>query len=109
MGLMESGEGDPRKYGLRIYTKIKNGPLDKGGVKELVDFIIPPDEVINNQINFEEWVHSHANQEIKLSIYSLFTKKFRDIKIHTNPLGSKDGILGASVKRENWTEFRWFT
>ena len=40
--------------------------------------------VINNQINFEEWVHSHANQEIKLSIYSLYTKKFRDIKIHTN-------------------------
>ena len=100
---MESSPEDSKKYGLRIYTIIKNGPLDKGGARELTDFIIPPDEMYNNQINFQEWVQSHANQEIKLSLYSLLTKKFREIKIITNPIGSKDGILGASVKKENWT------
>ena len=103
MGLMESSGEDPKKYGLRIYTIIKNGPLDKGGAQELTDFIIPPEEIYNNQINFQEWVHSHANQEITLSLYSLLTKKFRDIKIVTNPIGSKDGVIGASVKKENWT------
>ena len=103
MGLMESSPEDSKKYGLRIYTIIKNGPLDKGGAKELTDFIIPPYEIYNNQINFQDWVKSHANQEITLSLYSLLTKKFREIKIITNPLGSKDGILGVSVKKENWT------
>ena len=75
MGLMESSEEDLRKYGLRIYTIIKNGPLYKGGAQELTDFIIPPEELFSNQINFEEWVHSHANQEIKLTLYSLINKK----------------------------------
>ena len=100
---MDSSPEDSKKYGLRIYTIIKNGPLDKGGARELTDFIIPPDEMYNNQINFQDWVKSHANQEITLSLYSLLTKKFREIKIITNPVGSKDGILGASVKKENWT------
>ena len=103
MGLMESSGEDPKKYGLRIYTIIKNGPLDKGGACELSDFIIPPEEVLSNQTTFEDWVQTHSNQEINLSIYSLLTKKFREIKIKTNPLGSKDGILGASVRKENWT------
>ena len=103
MGLMESNGEDAKKYGLRIYTLIKDGPLDRGGAQELTDFIIPPEELYNNQINFQEWVELHANQEVTLSLYSLSTKKFRDIKILTNPLGSKDGVIGASVKRENWT------
>ena len=100
---MDSSPEDSKKYGLRIYTIIKNGPLDKGGARELTDFIIPPDEIYNNQISFQDLVQSHANQEITLSLYSLLTKKFREIKIITNPIGSKDGILGASVKKENWT------
>jgi len=100
---MESSEEDFKKYALRIYTIIKNGPLDKGGANELTDFIIPPEELFLNQVTFEEWVHSHANQQVTLSLYSLLTRKFRDITIITNPIGSKDGILGASVKKENWT------
>lgn len=100
---MENSDEDIRKYGLRIYTIIKNGPLDKGGAKELSDFIIPSEEVMSRQMNFEEWVQTHANQEVTISLYSLLTKKFRDIKIKTNPIGSKDGVLGASVRKENWT------
>ena len=100
---MENSDEDIRKYGLRIYTIIKNGPLDKGGAKELSDFIIPSEEVMTRQMNFEEWVQTHANQEVTISLYSLLTKKFRDIKITTNPIGSKEGVLGASVKKENWT------
>ena len=100
---MDNSGQDSRKYALRIYTIIKNGPLDKCGANELTDFIIPPDEVFSNQMTFEDWVKTHSNQEIILSFYSLLTKKFRDIKIKTNPLGSKEGILGASVQKENWT------
>ena len=103
MGIIDNSGQDSRKYALRIYTIIKNGPLDKCGANELTDFIIPPDEVFSNQMTFEDWVKTHSNQEIILSFYSLLTKKFRDIKIKTNPLGSKEGILGASVQKENWT------
>ena len=101
---MDNSGNYSKKYALRIYTIIKDGPLYKSGAKELTDFIIPPEEVITNQISFDEWVKTHSNQEIILSLYSLLTKKFRDVKIKTNPLGSKEGVLGASVQKENWTE-----
>ena len=100
---MSNSSQDLKKYGLRIYTIIKNGPLDKSGVKELTDFIIPPEEVITSQITFAEWVQTHANQEVVISFYSLLTKKFRDLKIKTNRLGSNEGVIGASVGKENWT------
>ena len=103
MGIMNNSSQDLKKYGLRIYTIIKNGPLDKSGVKELTDFIIPPEEVLTSQISFLDWVQTHSNQEVVISFYSLLTKKFRDVKIKTNPLGSKEGVLGASVGKENWT------
>ena len=103
MGIMEDSDEEIRKYGLRIYTIIKNGPLDKGGAKELSDFIIPSEEVMSRQMDFDEWLKTHANKEVNISLYSLLTKKIREIKITTNPIGSKDGILGASVKKENWT------
>ena len=103
MGIIDNSSKDSKKYAFRIYTIIKKGPLDKCGAKELTDFIIPPDEVYSNQVTFEEWAKTHSNQEIVLSFYSLLTKKFRDIKVKTNPLGSKEGILGASVQYENWT------
>ena len=102
MGIAENSEKNIREYGLRIYTTIKNGPLNRGGAKELSDFIIPPEEVISKRINFEDWLQMHSNQEIIITLYSLLTKSFRDIKIKTNSLGSKDGIIGASVSKENW-------
>jgi len=102
MGITENSEKNIREYGLRIYTTIKNGPLDRGGAKELSDFIILPEEVIFKKINYEDWLQMHSNQEIISTLYSLLTKSFRDIKIKTNSLGSKDGIIGASVKKENW-------
>ena len=103
MGIIDNSGQDSKRYAFRIYTIIKNGPLYKSGANELTDFIIPPDEVFSNQITFEEWVKTHSNQEIILSFYSLLTKKFRDLKIKTNSLGSKEGVLGASVQKENWT------
>ena len=103
MGIIEDDHPDPKLFGLRIYQLIPGGPLEKSGVKSLSDFIIPPQEVQSNNIKFDEWVHTHANQEIKLSIYSLLSRTFRDIKLKTNELGNKDGILGASVNKENWS------
>lgn len=102
MGITDNSEKNIREYGLRIYTTIKHGPLDKGGAKELLDFIIPPEEVISKKMNFEDWLQMHSNQEIIITLYSILTKSFRDIKIKTNSLGCKDGIIGASVKKENW-------
>ena len=101
MGIIDNSGQDSRKYALRIYTIIKNGPLDKCGANELTDFIIPPDEVFSNQMTFEDWVKTHSNQEIILSFYSLLTKKFEQ---HL----SDTVILIPSRKRVNGKEYRTF-
>lgn len=102
MGVFEETSSNITQSGFRIYKLIKDGPLDKSGVKEISDFIIPPQEVINRKITFQEWIQSLADQTIKLRIYSLLTRNFRTIEIKTNPKESKDGILGAGVKFENF-------
>ena len=102
MGVFEETSSNNTQSGFRIYKLIKDGPLDKSGVKEITDFIIPPQEVIDHKNTFQEWIHSLADQTIKLRTYSLLTRNFKTIEIKTNPKESKDGILGAGVKFENF-------
>ena len=86
-----------------IYTLVKNGPLFLSKVSELSDFIIPSQEVIDKKISFSDWISSIANKELNLRIYTLKTRTFKDIIIKTNDKNNKDGILGASVRYENWS------
>ena len=88
--------------GFRIYKLIKDGPLEKAGVKEITDFIIPPNEVLYQKNTFKDWISSISDQTIKIKIYSLLTRNFKIIEVKTNKSDSKDGILGANVKFENF-------
>ena len=90
------------QFGFRIYKLVKDGHLDKAGVKEITDFIIPPNEVLNQQKTFKDWILSISNLTIKIKIYSLLTHNFRIIEVKTNKSDAKDGVLGANVKYENY-------
>ena len=90
------------QFGFRIYNLLKDSPLEKGGIKEITDFIITPQEVQNQEITFNDWLTSMAGKTIKIKIYSLLSRNFSNIEITTNPLGSENGILGAGVNYEKY-------
>ena len=102
MGVFEETSSNINQFGFRIYKLVKDGPLHKGGVKELTDFIIPPEEVLQQRNTFKDWILSIADQTVKLRIYSLLTNNYKTIEIKTNKSDSKDGVLGAGVKFENF-------
>ena len=102
MGVFEETSSNITQYGFRVYKLIKDGPLDKAGIKEITDFIIPPNEVLFQKNTFKDWIISIADQTIKIKIYSLLTRNFKIVEVKTNKSDSKDGILGASVKFENF-------
>ena len=102
MGVFEETSSNITQFGFRIYKLIKDGPLDKAGIKEITDFIIPPNEVLFQKNTFKDWIISIADQTIKIKIYSLLTRNFKIVEVKTNKSDSKDGILGASVKFENF-------
>jgi hypothetical protein len=102
MGVFEETPSKTSQSGFRIYKLIKDGPLDKGGLKELTDFILPPQEILEQKNTFHEWIQSLADQTVKIKVYSLLTRNFKTVEIKTNPKESKEGILGAGVKFENY-------
>jgi hypothetical protein len=102
MGAFQESSPNIFQFGFRIYKLIKDGPLDKAGAKEMTDFIIPPDEVLYQKNTFKDWILSIADQTIKMKLYSLSIRNFKIIEIKTNKADSKDGVLGAGVKFENF-------
>jgi hypothetical protein len=102
MGVFEETPSKTSQSGFRIYKLIKDGPLDKGGLKELTDFILPPQEILEQKNTFHEWIQSLADQTVKIKVYSLLTRNIKTVEIKTNPKESKEGILGAGVKFENY-------
>ena len=102
MGVFEESSPNIFQFGFRIYKLIKDGPLSKAGAKEMTDFIIPPDEVLYQKNTFKDWILSIADQTIKMKIYSLSIRNFKIIEVKTNKADSKDGVLGAGVKFENF-------
>jgi len=101
MGGSESS--NPFQCGFRIYHLIKDGPLDKIGCKSLSDFIIPPTDIIKKKINFIDYLKINAGKEINLTIFSLLKRQSKIISIKCNEKNSKDGMIGASVNFENFT------
>ena len=94
---------NPFQCGFRIYHLIKDGPLDKIGCKSLSDFIIPPTDIIKKKINFIDYLKINAGKEINLTIFSLLKRQSKIISIKCNEKNSKDGMIGASVNFENFT------
>lgn len=103
MGVNESVQIDEKYFGFRIYNLIPNGPLAKSGINIIDDFIIPPEEIYVKKLPFSDWIKEKAAQTIPLTIYSLSKRTRRDIQVKVNPLGSKEGLLGGSVRYENYT------
>ena len=102
MGSYQETSSTPSQFGFRIYKLTKDGPLAKAGAKEITDFIIPPIEVLTQKNSFNDWIISLADKTITIRLYSLLHRRFKYIEIKTNPLNSKEGILGAAVKYENF-------
>lgn len=102
MGVYESLPVDPKLFAFRIYQLNKEGPLYQCGVKELSDFLIPPNEVYENKTPFATWISSNAGKDITLSVYSLSTRAINDITIKVNATSGKGGYLGGAVRYENW-------
>ena len=102
MGLSQETPSTPSQFGFRIYKIIKDGPLSKAGAKEIIDFIIPPFEVLSQKITFNDWIKSLSDKTVTIKLYSLLYRSFKYIEIKANKLGNKEGVLGAGVKYENY-------
>lgn len=102
MGVYESLPVDQKLFAFRVYQLNKDGPLYQCGIKELTDFLIPPNEVYDNKIPFATWISSNAGKEINLSVYSLSTRAINDISVKVNATNEKGGYLGGAVRYENW-------
>lgn len=102
MGINEIRPLNEKDFGFRIYKLIDNGPLKLSGAKEISDFIIPPIEIYSKKIPFNLWIKEKSDTKINLQIYSLITRKIREVEIKLNNQNSKEGILGASISYENY-------
>jgi len=106
MGASDSINVDDKLYGFRVYKITEGGPLHLADVRELEDFIIPPEEIINAKIPFYDYIKQSSGKKIKLNIYSLLKRHFYNIEITPNldwSLNKDQGYLGASVRYENWS------
>lgn len=103
MGVYETLPSENRRFGYRIYSLTPNSPLHTVGVSSLSDFIIPPEELYTNKKCFVDWVAEHAGEELSFQLYSLKTRVFTEIKIKTSSQPTKEGVLGAFIRYENWS------
>ena len=87
-----------KNFGYRIYKLKKDGILFNLGLKELEDFIIPPENLINKNISFIDWLKLNKENKITLRIFSILKRNFRTIEINNN----NDKILGATIRFENY-------
>ncbi len=92
-------------YGFRIYKLFEEGPLHKAGLKELEDFIIPPEEFSHDEYELREYLKKSLEKVIDLRIFNLRTKNFFTVRVtpsnHWKNSESK-GCLGAFVCFENF-------
>ena len=104
MGIVESSSLDQQYFGFRIYRLFEDGPLKKTGVRELEDFIIPPEDIVFNSVPFTDFIKQSINKEITLRVFNLKRRNFKEIIVTptTNWGDGKHGALGASVRYENY-------
>jgi hypothetical protein len=100
MGIVESNI-DNNCYGYRIYKLFKGGPLEKAGLKEFEDFIIPPHDF--QDFNLKDFLNKNHNTAIQLKVYNLSIRNFYKVSVvpMTLEVGNKLS-LGATVVYENY-------
>jgi len=89
-----------KNFGYRIYKLKKDGILFNLGLKELEDFIIPPENLIDKNISFIDWLKLNKENKIILKIFSILKRNFRTIEINND--NNNDKILGATIRFENY-------
>lgn len=103
MGVTQANIFYEKFSGFRVYKIIPGGPLEKAGLKELEDFIIPPAELFSIERPFYEYIRMNPGKTLKLSVYSLSTRLFSDFEITPGTNEKGQGYLGAIVRYENWS------
>ena len=96
---------NPKEYAFRIYKIYNFSPLKRLEIKELSDFIIPPNELETKHITFKEYIKENANKKIKLKIFSLLYRKVKEIEIEINDtINNREGVLGCEMNYENFIQ-----
>ena len=94
-----------KEYAFRIYKIYNFSPLKRMEIKELSDFIIPPNELYSKGLSFKDYLKDKKNQKIKLKIFSLLYRKINEIEIEINDtINDKEGILGCELNYENFIQ-----
>lgn len=108
MGNSES-IAEKKHYGFRIYKLIEDGPLSKAGLKELEDFIIPPQEFSHDEYQLREYLKKSLDKEIELIIYNLRMRDFFSVMVtpSLNWKNSDKGCLGALIGFENYIKAQY--
>ena len=96
---------NPKEYAFRIYKIYNFSPLKRLEIKELSDFIIPPNELETKHITFKEYIKENTNKKIKLKIFSLLYRKVKEIEIEINDtINNREGVLGCEMNYENFIQ-----
>ena len=94
-----------KEYAFRIYKIYNFSPLKRMEIKELSDFIIPPNELYSKGLSFKDYLKDKKNQKIKLKIFSLLYRKIKEIEIDIDDtINDKEGILGCEFNYENFIQ-----
>ena len=94
-----------KEYAFRIYKIYNFSPLKRIEIKELSDFIIPPNEIYSKGLSFKDYLKDKKNQKIKLKIFSLLYRKIKEIEIDIDDtINDKEGILGCELNYENFIQ-----
>ena len=101
----EKKNTNPKEYAFRIYKIYNYSPLKRLEIKELSDFIIPPNELNTRQITFKDYIKENTNKKIKLKIFSLLYRKVKEIEIEINDtINNREGVLGCEMNYENFIQ-----
>ena len=94
-----------KEYAFRIYKIYNFSPLKKLKIKELSDFIIPPNELYTKGITFKNYLIENKNQKLKLKIFSLLYRKIKEIEVEINDtIINNEGVLGCEMNYENFID-----
>lgn len=102
VNISNMGNGE-MTFGFRVILVTDGSPAQKAGLESYVDFIISangiqlsPDKTLNTIIS------KSLNCRVMLKVYSILTDNYRDVQVQPSNSWGGDGLLGATVRWENW-------
>ena len=92
------GPGGDAQMGYRIISIDSGSPLSNLGIEPMLDYIVYTDP----KTSFEEYLSNNEDKEIKIKLYNIITKAFRELSI-TPRKWQGDGLLGVNVVYEDYS------